>query len=153
MLEVFNFICQLAPAAHEFQISIFGFRVLGFLRRNGTFDSFDPEPFWPCRHRRQRAKIFDVPVVHMPVYAQGAVGQWAARRAAEGRPIPNAGVTVRSRLWFNEANDSRYFLVPGLIVLIMTLIGAFLTALVMAREWERGTAVVLRRTNISFFEL
>jgi ABC-2 type transport system permease protein len=75
----------------------------------------------------------------MQVYAQGAVGQWAARRAAEGRPIPKAGVTVRSRLWFNEANDSRYFLVPGLIVLIMTLIGAFLTALVMAREWERGT--------------
>jgi hypothetical protein len=45
MLEVFNFICQLAPAAHEFQISIFGFRVLGFLRLNGTFDGFDPEPF------------------------------------------------------------------------------------------------------------
>jgi len=49
----------------------------------------------------------------MQVYAQGAVGQWAARRAAEGRPTPNAGVTVRSRLWFNEANDSRYFLVPS----------------------------------------
>jgi ABC-2 type transport system permease protein len=73
------------------------------------------------------------------VYAQGAVSQWAARRAAEGRPMVNAGVTVRNRLWFNEANDSHYFLVPGLIVLIMTLIGAFLTALVMAREWERGT--------------
>jgi ABC-2 type transport system permease protein len=72
-------------------------------------------------------------------YAQGAVGQWVARQAAEGRPIATAGVTVRSRLWFNEANDSHYFLVPGLIVLIMTLIGALLTALVMAREWERGT--------------
>jgi ABC-2 type transport system permease protein len=72
-------------------------------------------------------------------YAQGAVGQWAARRAAEGRPVVSAGVTVRNRLWFNEANDSHYFLVPGLIVLIMTLIGALLTALVMAREWERGT--------------
>jgi ABC-2 type transport system permease protein len=72
-------------------------------------------------------------------YAQGAVGQWLARQAAEGRPIATAGVTVRSRLWFNEANDSHYFLVPGLIVLIMTLIGALLTALVMAREWERGT--------------
>jgi hypothetical protein len=66
MLEVFNFICELAPAAHEFQISIFGFPVLGFLGRNGTFDGFDPEPFWPCRHRRQRAKIFDVPVVRAP---------------------------------------------------------------------------------------
>ena len=62
-------------------------------------------------------------------------------RAAQRPRINVAGgpVVVQSRLWFNEANESRYFLVPGLIVLIMTLIGALLTALVMAREWERGT--------------
>lgn len=48
-------------------------------------------------------------------------------------------VQVESRLWFNAANTSTWYLVPGLIVLIMTLTGAFLTALVMAREWERGT--------------
>ena len=72
-------------------------------------------------------------------YAQGAVGQWAARRGAEGKTSAGGPAVVRDRLWFNEANDSHYFLVPGLIVLIMTLIGAFLTALVMAREWERGT--------------
>ena len=48
-------------------------------------------------------------------------------------------VGIQSRLWFNEANESRVFLVPGLIVLVMTLIGAMLTSLVMAREWERGT--------------
>jgi len=87
------------------------------------------------------------------VYAQGAVSQWAARRAAEGRPIVNAGVTVRNRLWFNEANDSHYFLVPGLIVLIMTLIGAFLTALVMAREWERGTFEAMFVTPIRSGEI
>jgi ABC-2 type transport system permease protein len=73
------------------------------------------------------------------VYAQGAIGQWAARRAAEGKGALAGPVTVQSRLWFNEANESRYFLVPGVIVLIMTLIGAFLTSLVVAREWERGT--------------
>jgi ABC-2 type transport system permease protein len=87
------------------------------------------------------------------VYAQGAVGQWAARRAAEGRPIANAGVKVRNRLWFNEANDSHYFLVPGLIVLIMTLIGALLTALVMAREWERGTFEAMFVTPIRSAEI
>jgi hypothetical protein len=38
----------------------------------------------------------------------------------------------------NEANDSHYFLVPGLVVLVMTLIGAMLTAMVMAREWDRA---------------
>lgn len=72
-------------------------------------------------------------------YAQGAVAQWAARQVAEGRTISSGPAVVTSRLWFNELNDSHYFLVPGLVVLIMTLIGALLTALIMAREWERGT--------------
>lgn len=72
-------------------------------------------------------------------YAQGAIGQWASRRAAEGSAPALGAVALQTRMWFNEADDSHYFLVPGLIVLIMTLIGAFLTTLVMAREWERGT--------------
>jgi pyoluteorin transport system permease protein len=79
-----------------------------------------------------RARIIDT-------YARGAIGQWAEQRTAEGRAPEAGAVVVATRLWFNEADDSHYFLVPGLIVLIMTLIGAFLTTLVMAREWERGT--------------
>lgn len=86
-------------------------------------------------------------------YARGAVGQWAARMAAEGRDAPGGPVAVQSRLWFNEANESRYFLVPGLIVLIMTLIGAMLTALVMAREWERGTLEALFVTPVHADEI
>ena len=81
-------------------------------------------------------------------YAQGAVGQWAARRTAEGKQTLSGPVSTQSRLWFNEANESRYFLVPGLIVLIMTLIGAFLTSLVVAREWERGTMEALFVTPV-----
>lgn len=87
-------------------------------------------------------------------YAQGAIAQYLARRSAEGHPSPgNASVTVQSRLWFNEANDSHYFLVPGLVVLIMTLIGAFLTTLVMAREWERGTLEALFVTPVRSGEI
>lgn len=77
------------------------------------------------------------------VYAEAAVGQWTARRLAEGKYVPSGPVIVQERLWFNDANDSRYFLVPGLVVLVMTLIGAMLTSLVMAREWERGTLEAL----------
>jgi ABC-2 type transport system permease protein len=62
-------------------------------------------------------------------------------------------VVVQPRVWFNEANDSHYFLVPGLIVLIMTLIGAFLTALVMAREWERGTLEAIFVTPVHAGEI
>jgi len=81
-------------------------------------------------------------------YAQGAVGQWAAKRTAQGQEIVSGPVVVQNRLWFNEANESSYFLIPGLIVLIMTLIGAFLTSLIVAREWERGTLEALFVTPV-----
>jgi ABC-2 type transport system permease protein len=86
-------------------------------------------------------------------YAQGAVGNWSLRRAAEGRGAPAGPVIIQDRLWFNDANESRYFLVPGLIVLIMTLIGSFLTTLVMAREWERGTLEALFVTPVRVGEI
>jgi ABC-2 type transport system permease protein len=86
-------------------------------------------------------------------YAQGTIGQWAVRRAAEGHELVAGPVALQHRLWFNEANESRYFLVPGLVVLIMTLIGALLTALVMAREWERGTLEALFVTPVRAGEI
>lgn len=87
-------------------------------------------------------------------YAQGALEQFIARRAAEGIPTSGTGgAVIESRLWYNEADNSHYFLVPGLIVLIMTLIGALLTALVMAREWERGTLEALFVTPVRVGEI
>lgn len=87
-------------------------------------------------------------------YAIGAIGQASQRMAAEGTPVSGAGpVSLQTRVWFNEAAESRYFLVPGLIVLIITLIGAFLTALVMAREWERGTLEAIFVTPVSATEI
>lgn len=81
-------------------------------------------------------------------YAQGAVGVWMVREAARGRMIAGTPIGVENRMWFNDANNSSYFLVPGLIVLVMTLIGALLTALVIAREWERGTFEALFVTPV-----
>ena len=83
-------------------------------------------------------------------YVSGALGQWAQRQSDRGM-VAGAGagtaasgsVTLVQRMWFNAANTSTWYLVPGLIVLIMTLVGAFLTAMVMAREWERGTLEAL----------
>ncbi len=82
-------------------------------------------------------------------------------RSASGRPagrpraeaVAGGPVGRAERLWFNEANDSHYFLVPGLVVLVMTLIGALLTALVMAREWERGTLEALFVTPVRAGEI
>ena len=72
-------------------------------------------------------------------YVSGAIqtsSQHMADRAGGGAGV---GITLITRTWFNEAGNSRWYLVPGLLVLVMTLIGAFLTSLLIAREWERGT--------------
>jgi ABC-2 type transport system permease protein len=81
-------------------------------------------------------------------YLQGGVAVWLQKQADRGGAVAKGGVTVVDRMWFNAANDSTWYLVPGLIVLIMTLVGAFLTALVMAREWERGTLEALFVTPV-----
>jgi ABC-2 type transport system permease protein len=86
-------------------------------------------------------------------YAQAGIVQSIARRAAQSKAAPAPAVNLQTRLWFNEANESRYFLVPGLVVLIMTLIGALLTAMVMAREWERGTLESLFVTPVHADEI
>ena len=52
------------------------------------------------------------------------------------------------RIWFNPEVNSRNFLVPGAVAIIMTLIGTLLTALVVAREWERGTMEALMATPL-----
>jgi ABC-2 type transport system permease protein len=79
----------------------------------------------------------------MQAYAQGPVAQWGAAQAGSGALSSEGPVIVVDRMWFNESINSHYFLVPGLIVLVMTIIGAFLTAMVVAREWERGTLEAL----------
>ena len=48
-------------------------------------------------------------------------------------------VELESRLWFNDAHESTWYFLPGLILMIVTLVGVLLTAGVMAREYERGT--------------
>lgn len=89
----------------------------------------------------------------MQAYAQGALGQWGVRQVAAGALRPAGEIVLEQRIWFNEANASAWFLVPGLVVLIMTLIGALLTALVMAREWERGTLEALFVTPVRSAEI
>jgi ABC-2 type transport system permease protein len=90
-------------------------------------------------------------------YVEGAVGTWSAQRVSEGRAgnLANAAgpVNLETRLWFNEADESRYFLVPGLLVLVMTLIGGLLTSMVMAREWESGTLEALFVTPVRSEEI
>lgn len=86
-------------------------------------------------------------------YAQGAFSNWLQQEQIssdlKGLPLVNA----QPRYWYNEELQSRYFLIPGSLALIMTLIGTLLTALVVSREWERGTMEALMSTPVGIFEL
>lgn len=69
-----------------------------------------------------------------------------------GQPLTPAGVRLEQRLWFNPEVSSRNYLVPGSVAITLTLIGALLTALVVAREWERGTMEALLATPLGIIE-
>ena len=86
-------------------------------------------------------------------YVQGAWRVWLAQRGAErGFPSPQA-IDVIPRYWFNPSTVSRNYLLPGSLAVIMTIIGALLTSLVIAREWERGTMEALLSTPVTRAEL
>jgi ABC-2 type transport system permease protein len=86
-------------------------------------------------------------------YIEGVWQSWLASYASEqGREL-ELPVVLEPRIWFNAAVRSRNFLVPGLIAVIMTLTGAMLTSMVVAREWERGTMEALMVTPIRIWEI
>lgn len=86
-------------------------------------------------------------------YVQGVWANWLGQRAAMRGQDARPAVELQQRVWFNSELRSRDYLVPGLIAVIMTLIGALLTSMVMAREWERGTMEALLVTPVTMREI
>ena len=86
-------------------------------------------------------------------YAASAWLNWLQQEAVsnhlKGLPL----ISPQPRFWYNEELESRNFLVPGSLAIIMTLIGTLLTSLVVAREWERGTMEALMATPVTIVEL
>ena len=85
-------------------------------------------------------------------YAEGVRANWAAGQASEAGRRTEPAIAIASRFWFNPELASRYFLVPGAIAIVMTMIGTLLTALVIAREWERGTMEAIMATPVGMIE-
>jgi ABC-2 type transport system permease protein len=83
-------------------------------------------------------------------YAEGVRASWAAGEGAGGRG--QSAIALSPRFWFNPELKSRFFLVPGAIAIVMTMVGTLLTALVVAREWERGTMEAIMATPVSMAE-
>jgi len=89
----------------------------------------------------------------MAAYVQGVWENWQHEIQKHGDHDKAPLVAIRIRSWFNPSSISRNFLVPGSIAVVMTIIGALLTSLVVAREWERGTMEALLATPVTRAEL
>jgi ABC-2 type transport system permease protein len=86
-------------------------------------------------------------------YVRAAIGAWSQRRSMETAIDMPSAINEESRMWFNPSLESKNYLVPGSIAIVLTLIGTLLTALVVAREWERGTMEALMATPVRIQEL
>jgi ABC-2 type transport system permease protein len=83
-------------------------------------------------------------------YNQHIQLEWLQRH---GQTRLQPALRVDTRTWFNEDLESTANIVPGVVAIIMAVIGSFLTSLTIAREWERGTMEQLISTPVTPLEL
>ncbi len=83
-------------------------------------------------------------------YSMTLLSDWSQR---SGRRAPLPPISIEARTWFNEDLESRAFILPGVLALVMAVIGAFLTSLTIAHEWERGTMEQLISTPVTPLEI
>jgi ABC-2 type transport system permease protein len=91
-------------------------------------------------------------------YAQAVVQSYSSEiqldwLQRQGIAIQPTVMSVETRTWYNEDLESSAFIIPGVLALVMSVIGAFLTSLTIAREWERGTMEQLISTPVTAMEI
>lgn len=129
----------------------------------GAIRGFVVVPSYFTQFRNRKATIAPIQVIadgsepntanFVQNYVRGAFQEWLKQEAVSShlRGLPR--ISAEPRFWYNEELESRNFLLPGSLAIIMTLIGTLLTALVVSREWERGTMESLISTTIKRSEL
>lgn len=85
-------------------------------------------------------------------YARAIVTAFSLRATLHGREV-RPPVVPASRVWYNPSLESRNMVVPGLVAVITSILAALLTALTIAREWERGTMEQLISTPVTRSEI
>jgi ABC-2 type transport system permease protein len=91
-------------------------------------------------------------------YSEGVIHAFSRQvqlnwRGRNGLPAASPALRVDERIWFNEDLLSIVFIVPGVIAIVMSVVGTFLTSLTIAREWERGTMEQLISTPVTPLEI
>lgn len=84
---------------------------------------------------------------YVQTYSTSIANGWLNTSKFKRYMVPTV-VNSELRVWYNQDLNSHYFILPGSISVTMTLIGILLTALVVAREWERGTMEALLSTRV-----
>ncbi|MDR1487366.1 MAG: ABC transporter permease [Deltaproteobacteria bacterium] len=92
--------------------------------------------------------------IFVSAYSEGAFNTWLTHFQRDMGYV-NLGPTIdiEPRYWYNQDLSSRNYLIPGSISIVMTLIGVNLTALVISREWERGTMEAMMATAVSMRQI
>ncbi|NLV82448.1 MAG: ABC transporter permease [Synergistaceae bacterium] len=83
-------------------------------------------------------------------YTDAITSRYSLSKGMKGSP---SQIDLRLRVWYNPELKSRWFIIPGLIGIIMGVISALLTSLTVSREWEQGTMEQLLSTPIHPVEL
>ena len=86
-------------------------------------------------------------------YMQGILSNWQEIMLQSNAANGTLNLTIEPVVWFNPELKSQYFILPGSIAIIMSLVGMILTALVIAREWERGTMEALLTTRATKMDI
>lgn len=86
-------------------------------------------------------------------YTKTILNQWLNASSKYAKKAPPTLINLESRYWYNQDINSHYFILPGSMSITMTLIGMLLTALVIAREWERGTMEALLTTKVTRLQI
>ena len=86
-------------------------------------------------------------------YTKGVWQIWLQQQALSQGIQQQPLIEIEPRYWFNPAAISQHYIIPGAVTIIITVVGAILTSLVIAREWERGTMEALLSTQITRTEL
>lgn len=116
-----------------------------------------PENFSEKVQRGQKAEIQIIgdgtdpnTASYVESYAQGVFNKYLMTLHPE---IKDRTVNIINRLWFNPTTESIHFLMAGALTMVLAIVGTFLTSLVVAKEWERGTMEAMIATPISVSEI
>jgi drug efflux transport system permease protein len=86
-------------------------------------------------------------------YATSLIGAYAQELIASAAPAATPGIDARIRVWYNPRLESRFFMIPGVLALVLLVVTANLASMAVVREKELGTLEQLNVTPLRRWEL